>query len=86
MGTLDAGMSMDVSSSGRPTDGSDSMLEVEGSPEVDGNPEVEGWSPGALCDSGPGSSSPCPSWPNGSVGPSSSPLLPFSLLTCKQRG
>jgi len=72
-GTLDAGMSMDVSSSGRPTEGSDSMLEVEGSPEVDGNPEVEGspevdgnpevegWSPGALCDSGPGSSSPCPS-------------------------
>ena len=86
MGTLEAGMSMDVSSSGSPTEGSDSMLEVEGIPEVDGSPEVEGWSPGGLSGSGPGSMSPSPSWFSGSAGPSSSPpLLSLSLLTCKHR-
>ena len=44
VGRLDAGMSIDVSSSGRPRECSDSM---EGRLEVDG---WEGWSSGGSCD------------------------------------
>ena len=68
VGTLDAGMSIDVSSSGSPRECSDSM---EGKLEVDG---WEGWLSGGSCDLvsvprssfwsvGPPSSSPSPSSP-----------------------
>ena len=66
VGTLDAGMSMDVSSSSRPRESSDSM---EVRLEVDG---WEGWLSGSPCDLV--SVSPSSFW---SVGPpSSSPSLP----------
>ena len=70
VGTLDAGMSMDVSSSGRPRECSDSM---EGRLEVDG---WEGWLSGGSCDLDLVSVSPSSFW---SVGPLSSPSPSPSL-------
>ena len=71
VGTLDAGMSIDVSSSGSPRECSDSM---EGKLEVDG---WEGWLSGGSCDLVSVSRSSF--W---SVGPpSSSPSSPLPSLT-----
>ena len=66
VGTLDAGMSIDVSSSGSPRECSDSM---EGKLEVDG---WEGWLSGGSCDLVSASSSSF--W---SVGPPSFPSSPL---------
>ena len=76
VGTLDTGMSIDVSSSGSPRECSDSM---EGKLEVDG---WEGWLSGGSCDLV--SVSPSSFWsvgPLSSSPPSSPPPSPSSPLT-----